>query len=71
MSDGSCGWGAAVDELEGDGVGVQDGQQLMVDQDGGVWEEIRRARVDEGFNGDRWLAWNQKMDQECKVAGER
>ena len=70
MSDGPGGRGAAVYEFEGDGLGVQDGLQLMLAQDGEVQEAVRRARVDEGLNGNRRLAWDEQMDQEGQMAGE-
>lgn len=71
MSDRACGGGASVDELQRDWVCVQEGLQLMLDQDGGVNEAVRRARVDEGFNLDERLARDLKMDLKGKVAGER
>ena len=44
--------------------------QLMQDQDGGVKEAIRRARVHKGLNRDRRAATDEKMDQERKVTGK-
>lgn len=41
---------------------VQEGLQLMLDQDGGVNDAVRGARVDEGFNRDRRLVPDQKVD---------
>ena len=67
MGDGPGGGGAAVDEFEGNGMGVQEWLELMLDQDGGIEEAIRCARVNEGVNGDRWLAWDQKGDQERRM----
>ena len=52
-------------------MGVLQGLQLMLDQDGGVKEAIRCARVNEGFNRDGRLARDQKMDQESKVTRGR
>ena len=52
-------------------MGVLQGLQLMLDQDGGVKEAFRRAKVNEGFNRDGRLARDQKMDQESKVTGEK
>lgn len=71
VGDGACGGCAAVDEVEGDGVVVRDGLQQMLYQYGGVQKEIRCARVDVGFDGNRLLAGNQKVYQEGEVARER
>ena len=49
-------------------MGVQDGLPLMLHQVGEVQEGVRRARVDEGFNGGGLLPWDKKMDQDGEVA---
>ena len=62
MGDGPSGWCAAVDELEGNGLGVQEWLELMLNEDGGVNETIRSSKIDKGVDGDWRLAWDQKMD---------
>ena len=67
MGDGPSEECAAVDEFEGNGLGVHEWLELMLNQDGGIDEAVRSARVNKGVDGDRWLAWYQKMDQEGKM----
>ena len=68
MGDGPGGWRAAVDELEGNGLNVLEWLELMLNEDGGVNETVRSSRIDKSVDGDRRLAWNQKMDQEGEMA---
>ena len=68
MGDGPDGWRAAVDELEGNGLNVPEWLELMLNEDGGVNETVRSSRIDKSVDGDRRLAWNQKMDQEGEMA---
>ena len=62
MGDGPSGWCAAVDELEGNGLNVQEWLELMLNEDGGINETVRSARIDKGVDGDWRLAWDEKMD---------
>ena len=41
VCNGTCGWQTAVNQLQGDGEGVGEGTQVMLNQDGGVQEAIR------------------------------
>ena len=43
VSNSTCRRGVAVDELDGDGLGVLGGLQLMLNQDGGPQKAIRCA----------------------------
>ena len=43
--------------------------ELMLNEDGGVNETVRSSRIDKSVDGDRRLAWNQKMDQEGEGRG--
>ena len=42
--------------------------ELMLNEDGGANETVRSSRIDKGVDGDRRLAWDQKMDQEGEMA---
>ena len=70
VSDGACGRGTAVDELDGDGVSMWGGLQAILHQDGGIQEAVGRARVDEGLDGDRRLAGYDEVYQEAEVVGK-
>ena len=48
---------AAVAELNGDGLSVWGGVQVILNQDGGVEETVGCARVDKGLDGDGSLTW--------------
>ena len=49
---GNRGCGTAVNELDRDGVGVGEGKQVGLGEDGGVEKGTRRARVDQGEDRD-------------------
>ena len=54
-----CDWGCrtAVDELDRDRVGVRKGKQVGLEEDGGVEEGARCARVDQGEDRDGLATW--------------
>ena len=68
MGDGPNAWCVAVDELEGNGLGVQEWLELMLNENGGVNETVKSSRIDKGVDGDWRLAWDQKVDQKGEMA---
>ena len=69
VGDGSGSGDAAVDQLDGDGVDMGGGVQVVLLQDGGVQEAVRRSGVDQGLDGDGRLAWDCQMHHETEVVG--
>ena len=65
---GDGGGRTAVNELHGDGVGVGCGLEFVCVQNRGVQEGARRARVDEGEEGEGEAARNEEMNSEGEVA---
>ena len=41
---------------------MQEWLELMLNEDGGINETVRSARIDKGVDGDWRLAWDEKMD---------
>ena len=41
--------------------------QMIANEDGGIDEAIGGARIDQRWDGNRWLAGNQKVNQKGKV----
>ena len=68
VGDGSGGWGTAVDQLDGDGLDMGGGVQVVLLQDGGVQEAVRRSGVDQGLDGDGRLTWDNQVHDEAKMA---
>ena len=68
-----CDWGcrAAIDELHGERVGVGNGGKVGLEEDRGVEEGARGARVDEGEDKDGLATWQEKVNTEGEVAGGR
>ena len=67
VSDGAGSRQTAVNQLNGDGVGVKERVQIVLLEDGGVQEAVRRARVDQGLHRDWRLAGNNQMNHQTKV----
>ena len=65
---GDGGGRTAVNELHGDGVGVGGGLEFVCVQNRGIQEGARRARVDEGEEGEGEAARNEEMNGEGEVA---
>ena len=72
---GDGGGRTAVNELQGDGMGMGGGPEFVCVQNRGVQEGARRAKVDEGEEGEGEAARNEEMNGEGEVArggeGER
>ena len=63
VGDGARRKDTAVDQLDGDRLSVGGGVQVVLRQDGGIQEAVRRSGVDQGLDGDGRLAWDNQMHQ--------
>ena len=69
VSDRTSGRDTTIDQLQGNGGGMGKGVQLKANQDGGVQEAVRGARVDQRLGWNWRLTGNEEVNKKGEMAG--